>query len=173
MNKNIKVLSIIITLSVVLNASYTHGEIDSIVTYSSSIAAYSPSVTNYSSKPDRLFASIKTPEELAAWLSNGFEYVMKVPDEPQTPRETMKLKTGDCDDFAKLASWVLTKKGISNHVLIIRFEGLKIAHAICIWKGEDGLYNFISNQEIYHTRKGALEDAVKKYYPDCCKIEYR
>jgi hypothetical protein len=60
--------------------------------------------------------------------------------------------------------------GIENQVLIIRFNELKIMHAVCIWKDKNGFYSFISNQELQRTGHRTAEGAVRKYYPDCSTI---
>lgn len=125
----------------------------------------------YPESGEGVFSRIHSPEELVEWLREDFQFVMKIPDHPQSPVETAHLKTGDCDDFAKLASTVLGRMGIPNEVLLLRFEGLKnILHAICIWKNKDGTYSFMSNQKLHHTGKHNIEEAVKKFYPDCEKI---
>ena len=77
-------------------------------------------------------SSIHTPEQLVKWFSSEFEYQMKMPDKPQSLNETLTLKTGDCDDFATLAAAVLERSGIRSEVLIIKYKGLNIMHAICM-----------------------------------------
>jgi hypothetical protein len=116
-------------------------------------------------------SSIQSPEDLRHWFKQDFHYKMIIPDKLQSPQETIDCKTGDCEDFASLASAVLAKMGISGKVVVIRFEGLNIMHAVCVWKGEDGTYNFISNKELVYSRETSVESAIKKYYPDCESIE--
>ena len=111
-------------------------------------------------------ASIKNPQALVNWLASNFSYVMEMPDKWQTPEETVQLKTGDCEDFAILASAILTRLGIANDIIIVKYKGLNIAHAICAWKDKDGFYKYISNQEMVNTRKGNLEEAIEKFHPD-------
>ena len=115
---------------------------------------------------------INTPRELARWLASEFTYRMKLPDKQQTPQETMDSGSGDCEDFAILSSAILEDMGIRNDIIIIEFEDLKIMHAVCIWKNESGLYSFMSNQELFSTRKPSIEEAISKFYPDWKKIIY-
>ena len=114
--------------------------------------------------------SIHSPEELASWLSRDFLYQWKMPDRAQGPQETLDLGAGDCEDFAILSSSILTRLGIPNEVLVIQFAGLNISHAICIWKGKNGKYSFMSNRELYRTGENTVQAAVKKFYPDYSKI---
>lgn len=117
-------------------------------------------------------SSIRTPEALACWLSNNFRYELKLTDAWQTPEETMKLKKGDCDDFALLAQAALKGLGIKSDVVIIKFRGLNVLHAVCIWKDKAGLYNFISNCELVRTGKADISQAIAKFYPDVERIIY-
>ena len=98
---------------------------------------------------------------------------MKLPDKPQTPQETLKLRTGDCDDFASLAKAILASNGIKSDLVIIKYRELNIMHAICMYKEADGTYSFISNSELKRTGELNFTDAIAKYYPDWKKIMVR
>ena len=115
---------------------------------------------------------IKTPDALARLLTGNFRYELKMTDEWQTPEETLSLKKGDCDDFALLAQAVLKGIGIKSDVLILKFRGLSVLHAICIWKDKAGKYSFISNRELYRTGKSDIQEAVATFYPDIETISY-
>ncbi len=110
--------------------------------------------------------SIQTPEQIAKWFSLEFKYQTKNPDNPQTPGETLKLRVGDCDDFAFLAAAILAENGIKSKVIVIKYRGLDIMHAICMYKDNDGTYGFISNQELKHTGERDLTCALAKFYPN-------
>ena len=110
---------------------------------------------------------IRSPEDIARFFSQEFTYMMTLPDRAHSPEETIESMSGDCEDFAILASAMLTRMGVENQVLVIRFSGMKIAHAICIWKDRSGYYNFISNRELQRTGQRTVDGAVKKFYPDC------
>jgi hypothetical protein len=112
-------------------------------------------------------APVRSPEELARWLSREFNYSMTLGGGVHSPDETIRSRSGDCDDFAILASDMLTRIGVENRVLVIRFSGLSAAHAICIWKERGGTYSFISNSELCRTGMDTVEAAVRKFYPDC------
>jgi len=111
-------------------------------------------------------ASISTPGELASWLSSEFSYRMEILDDWQKPGETVSSRTGDCEDFAMLAASFLSRQGIKNDLIIVRFRDLPMSHAICMWQEDDGTYSFISNRKMYCTRKGSIREAVERYYPD-------
>jgi hypothetical protein len=115
---------------------------------------------------------VRTPQALADWLTKDFHYEFEVTDTWQTPEQTLKLKKGDCEDFAILASAILNQLGIPNNVVIVRFKDLKISHAICTFKDKGGRYNFISNRKLYCSEKDRLQDAIAKFYPDWRNIIY-
>ncbi|MCX5704863.1 MAG: hypothetical protein NTZ92_02215 [Candidatus Omnitrophica bacterium] len=116
--------------------------------------------------------SIKTPEALVGWFTRDFRYELKLTNICQTPEETCALKKGDCDDFASLAQVVLKNMGIKSDVVIIKFKGLNVLHAVCIWKNAAGNVSFISNQKLYQTAEPDVRQAIKKYYPDLETIIY-
>ncbi len=113
---------------------------------------------------------VKNPDELARWLAQDFRYRYSIPNIPQTPEETLKLKGGDCDDLAALASAVLEDMGISSSVVAISFKDPNDGHAICVWKDADGAYSFISNQQIFHTTKTTVDESVKTVFPNAVKV---
>jgi len=111
-------------------------------------------------------ASINGPRDIAKWFSTEFKGQLKIPDKPQTPSETLRAKTGDCDDFAVLASAILSQMGLRNEIIIIKFEGIRIMHAICVWKNADGVYSFLSARKLHRTDKKNLLQVIEKNYPD-------
>lgn len=114
--------------------------------------------------------NIDSPQKVATWFTEEFEYRGEYPDVWQAPSSTLRTKKGDCEDFAILASSALRKIGISSNIAIIKFNGLSTSHAICIWRNKNGKYNFISNGHLYKSKAPTLEGAVEKYYPDWDKI---
>lgn len=116
---------------------------------------------------EEAMVGIRSPEDLVSWMSKELTYVMTLPGKMHLPEETLQKRSGDCDDFAVLASTMLTRMGIANDVIIIRFRKLSVAHAICIWKGKNGYYNFISNCELHRTGRKTVAAAIKRFYPDC------
>ncbi|MGB3082314.1 MAG: hypothetical protein WBB86_04935 [Candidatus Omnitrophota bacterium] len=65
-----------------------------------------------------------------------------------------------------MASRVLGYLGIHNDVLIVKFNGGKLAHAICIWKDKEGNLCFISDKKLFRTGEKTIKNAIEKYYPD-------
>ncbi len=116
---------------------------------------------------EEAMSGMRSPEDVARFFSREFTYSMTLPDRAHSPEETIEAMSGDCEDFAILASEMLTRMGIENQVLIIRFSGMKIAHAVCIWKDKNGCYSFISNQKLQRTSQRTAEGAIRKFYPDC------
>lgn len=113
-----------------------------------------------------------TPQELAKWFSEEFKYQWEIIDKWNTPQETIDSKEGDCEDFAILASAVLWRMGIDNDILVIKFKDLDVAHCICVWEDENGMYNFMSNKELYNTGKNKIKAAIDKFFPDWEKVTF-
>lgn len=130
-------------------------------------AAAFPSEARALQGVEEAVASVRSPEDIAKYFANGFTYTMNLSDRAHSPEETLESRTGDCDDFALLASAMLTRMDVENQVLVIRFRALSAAHAVCIWRGRDGMYNFISSMELVRTGQSTVEGAIKKFYPDC------
>jgi hypothetical protein len=126
----------------------------------------------YSRNVSGVPVSVTTPRELAEWLSCEFSYRMELRDDWQTPRETIRSRQGDCEDFAILVSTVLSRQGIANDLITVYFKDLPVAHAICMWKENDGTYSFMSNKKLYRSRENSIRNAIRKYYPDWEKIAF-
>jgi hypothetical protein len=108
-------------------------------------------------------SSLKSPQDIERWISN-FKYQMKIPDAPQSVEETLASGAGDCDDLAKVVSKALSGLGISSNVVVIKSKGMAIRHAICIWKSEDGTYDFFSNQQMIRSGEKNMEVAIQKNF---------
>ena len=124
----------------------------------------------FSKELENIPMSIQNPQTFATWLEEDFHYRLELPDKWQTPQETIDSKAGDCEDFALLASAFLNQMGIPNDVVILKFAGLNVSHAICLWKDGTGSYNFISDRKLQLTGEPDIKKAIGKFYPDCKKI---
>ncbi len=109
---------------------------------------------------------IRSPMSLASWLSNNFSYEFNLTRFWQTPEETFTAKKGNCKDFALLAQNILRRMNIPSEIVIIKFKGLTLSHAVCIFREADGTYSFISNCELCRSGKPTTTEALKKFYPD-------
>jgi len=119
---------------------------------------------------DGIMGFVNSPQTMVDWFAKEFSYQWQMYPDCKTPSEMVSAKKGDCDDFAFLASALLRRMKIPNEILILKFKGLKMAHAVCAFKKEDGAYSFISNKKLFHTGKYNRSDAIKKFYPDCEEI---
>ncbi len=126
--------------------------------------------SSFSKELENIPATISSPQALADWLQEEFNYRLEFPDKWQTPEETISSRAGDCEDFALLASAFLTRLGIANDIVILKFAGLNVSHAICLWKDSNSFYNFISDRKLHHTGENDIKKAIGKFYPDCKKI---
>jgi hypothetical protein len=65
---------------------------------------------------------------------------------------------------------ILDGQGIKSDVVIIKYRGLNVMHAICMYKESNGTYSFISNKELQRTGETDMTRAVAKFYPDMERI---
>ena len=114
---------------------------------------------------------VRSPESLVEWFQAEFVYELKFPDRRQTPDETMRRRTGDCEDFALLSRAVLKDLGITSDVVIIKFREINVMHAVCIFR-RGATFSFISNKEILRTRGRSVTAAITEKFPDWEKIIY-
>ncbi len=114
---------------------------------------------------------IKSAQDLSIWFGNEFRYETEMPDRWQTAEETLKLKTGDCEDFAILSKEILGRKGISGDILVVKFKGVNQSHAIFIFKDGE-FFSFISNQKLVQTKSKTLIGAIQDQFPDWEKVTF-
>ncbi len=68
-----------------------------------------------------------TPKRFADYFGDfAYEYSEAV----QTPTQFLTARSGDCDDYAILADYVLKRKGLSTRLIHVRMVG-RVAHAVC------------------------------------------
>ncbi|MCB9757863.1 MAG: transglutaminase-like cysteine peptidase [Candidatus Omnitrophica bacterium] len=103
---------------------------------------------------------IRTIEDYAAWLEKNMIYQTD-PKEDQwlTPEEFLKIKRGDCEDFAFLNSHALRVLGFTPH--IITLSSTKNAHAICAFKYAGAFY-WLDNTKLKSSTATDLTAFVKE-----------
>jgi len=107
------------------------------------------------------------------WLRSDFKYRMEYPDEHQTPVETLRARSGDCEDFAALVLYFMDNvEKLPADIIIVKFRDLHNAHALCVWKNTKGHYCFTSNSRLFVTKKSDITDLVEFFYPDWEKIYF-
>lgn len=126
---------------------------------------------SYAQTAENIPASIQSPKDIVKWFKNEFMYELKFPDSRQSPEETIRLRKGDCEDFALLGRMILSDLGIKSSVVIIKFRQIGMYHAICLFTN-DGLYSFISNKDLVRTSSQSIAGAVNEKFPDWEKIVF-
>ncbi|HWA87899.1 MAG TPA: transglutaminase-like domain-containing protein [Opitutus sp.] len=87
-----------------------------------------------------------TPKRFA---SNFDDFDFEAHDEVQAPDEFLGSRKGDCDDYAILADYVLSRKNYHTRLIFIRLVG-RVAHAIC-YVNEDRAYLDYNNRIFFVT----------------------
>lgn len=122
------------------------------------------------------FARLESSSAISQWLKANIKYktdwsVHHEKDYWQSPKETLVLKTGDCEDFAFLAQALLNEIGISSSVISIQHmkDGKKRGHAICVFPKERPRAYF-SGQQLRTSSKEIDANFIVKLYPTWVSI---
>lgn len=112
-------------------------------------------------------SSIKTPTDLGNWMSKTLSYQAEKDGEDywQTPEETVKKKTADCEDFGILAKYVLTDLGYKPYLIILVNRLTNKGHAICVFRDKEGNWGIFDNTYYNQTYYKSLKKIFKTYYP--------
>jgi len=106
---------------------------------------------------------VTTPETLEIWLQD-FTYQAEEGDYWKSPKETIRDKGGDCEDFAILVDHVLSDLGYRTFLLAIYFSDGNAGHAVAIVKIE-GQYTLFSENEYFSRKYKNLGDLLYYHYP--------
>jgi len=110
---------------------------------------------------DGLVTNPKLSAKKFANYFGGFDYEFASAIQP--PETFLARERGDCDDYAVLADYVLSKHGLNTRLIHVRLAG-RIAHAVC-YVTENGAYLDYNNRKYFMTlaRSGpALRDIARK-----------
>lgn len=120
---------------------------------------------------------LRTQQEIVIWMKQNIKYqedkdIYDQNEYWQSPKETIILKTGDCEDTAFLAQEFLKKINEDSRVIAIhygnRVKGYK-GHAICMFPKDDPQF-YISNDQLHRMDDG-LMGFVEKFYPDWFQLK--
>ena len=75
---------------------------------------------------------------IGRWVRENIYYVHELPERFQTPLETLRKKSGDCDDFTTLTGALLESIGIPSVMVVMEVNG-KWAHIFPAARGRLGL----------------------------------
>jgi len=104
-----------------------------------------------------------TPENLIRSFA-GFTYELNA--EPQDAETFLQRKRGDCDDFANLASRLLTDRGYKTRLVAVMLEHQ--THVVCYVEEGRGFLDFNHRADAQPIIKsdGSLEDIAQKVAGD-------
>ena len=122
------------------------------------------------------FARLESPSAISQWLKTNIKYksdwfVHHEKEYWQSPKETLVLKTGDCEDFAFLAQALLNEIGISSSVISVHHikDGKEKGHAICIFPKERPR-GYFSVSKLNSLNREIDANFIIKLYPDWISI---
>ena len=108
-------------------------------------------------------SSISTPRDLSNWLIKNFKYEFDKNDYWKSPRETIRDKRADCEDFAILSKYILGKKGYKVYLIAITYKNFDRGHAIAVIKNKDNTYSFMSNRYYFPTKYKTIRELLDNH----------
>lgn len=117
---------------------------------------------------------LDTPQKISNFMMENIRYSLDLEelmgcDYLQTVEQTLKLKSGDCDDMATLSNYYLRKLKYKSYIYHIDFHDIKTAHAIVVFK-QGKTYSLFDNQYLIYTTKGNVREAIKSEYKNVKNI---
>jgi hypothetical protein len=117
---------------------------------------------------DEIAGGIETPEGLVQFMQTNLKFandadLFGMEDYWQAPEQFWELRAGDCEDYALLAHYVLTKLGYESYVVSL-YDDQLYAHTIAVFKDEKG-FNVINEDRLHEYGSENLEDALTNTYP--------
>ena len=116
---------------------------------------------------------INSPITLEQWLLNEFEYENDEQEIWKSPKQMIQDKAGDCEDFAFLASKILSNLGYKTYVIaFLESETPDVGHAICLIK-HNGKYTYFSNYwYISKNSQNTIEEVLNSHYSTWTKYSF-
>ena len=104
-----------------------------------------------------------TPENFIRSFA-GFTFELNA--QPQDAETFLQRKRGDCDDFASLASRLLTDRGYRTKLVVVMME--QQTHVVCYVKEAHGFLDFNHRSDAHPIIEsdGSLEDIARKVAGD-------
>ena len=106
-----------------------------------------------------------TPQKVAEWMMYNISYAKDVtPEDVNKPAlKTVEDGTGDCEDYAILAKYMLDRHGYNTEVLFTFPEEGGTGHAVCVINhGEN--FSYISNANYINRRYLAYADIAGLFF---------
>ena len=105
-----------------------------------------------------------TPEEVSEYMISHIERKAETTryDYWQTPEETIKLGTGDCEDFTFLA-YSLLKKSYKCYIVRINAEP-KLDHMILVIDYPKGRKSYFNNGYLHKPYTNKIEQIIRNIY---------
>ena len=104
-------------------------------------------VTLEATTVDELLDNPKLNAKKYASYFGDFSYEFSATIQP--PATFLTRERGDCDDYAVLADFVLTKRGLGTRLIHVRLAG-RVAHAVC-YVSENSAYLDYNNRKFFIT----------------------
>lgn len=120
-----------------------------------------------------LLSKIDNPRSMAIWIGQHITYVSdevkhNLKDYWQSPGETFKDRTGDCEDFSVLAYHILYQLGFTPHILGVwgkrKVGDNVLGHAVCAFKWNGDWYHF-SNWGLFIVKVNDLKEVAARVFP--------
>lgn len=119
---------------------------------------------------------VTTPESLSSWEIEKFTYQNECDfcDHWKTPKETLRDRGGDCEDFAILNKAILKEFHIPSQILFMELKkGDKTTgHMILFYTRGDRGISVFDNMYLLNTDLTTIREVLEKYYPEWTRAAF-
>lgn len=117
------------------------------------------SIQNLSSLVDQL----TTPQKTLDYMRTAFTFETHGTFISYSPEEFLKIKKGDCKDYATFFSYVISRHGYYAEIVDLHYIGKKGGHVVVIFKDDDGQLKYMSSDKLNGFRSViSLDELVQK-----------
>lgn len=118
---------------------------------------------------DQAITRITDPESLIAFMQKEFQFktdkaLFNQEDYWQKPVEFWGRKSGDCEDYALFAQYVLKKLGYEVYVVSF-YDEFDSGHTVAFYQ-DHGVFNVIDTDQLLSHKTKTIEESVSRMYPD-------
>ena len=118
---------------------------------------------------DQAILQITGPESLTGFMQKEFRFqedenLFHEEDHWQSPEEFWQKKSGDCEDYALFAQYVLKKLGYEVQVVSF-YDEFGSGHTVALYQ-DHGAYNIIDKDQLLFYKTKTIEESVTQLYPE-------
>lgn len=110
-----------------------------------------------------LVEQLTTPQKTLDYMRTAFTFETHGTFISYSPEEFLKIKKGDCKDYATFFSYVISRHGYYAEIVDLHYIGKKGGHVVVIFKDDGGQLKYMSSDKLNGFRSvNSLDELVQK-----------